>query len=206
MNIIKFRKKSTVAIALSLILGLFLSGCATTLGFAKDTSSETPPSPHSSSVSSSTVAPASSAAIVSPNQNAGADSSGATLNPSSQNGGKEFYGNWKTAACIAKSASYALSEEEIQEQIGTIVSYEENLYKKGTAEITLAGYTETTEDSAQFQNNFGISLADIGITEDTAEAVAVGAEGDFFGGTFYIRDSNTLVIYYDGVFFEATRV
>lgn len=118
---------------------------------------------------------------------------------------KSFYGTWKVKSCIGTSASYALSEDEINSLIGTTITYGSDVFKNGDTKISVSKYEEEHETADQFYENFGIHLTDIEITEDNVNDVFIGVEGEFFGDNFYIKDSNTLVIYYVGVFFEAIR-
>lgn len=119
--------------------------------------------------------------------------------------GRIYYGDWLITACKGTSAVYALSQEEIDERVGTVITYQPASYSWNGNEMAVQGYEEDTVTREVFQNDFGISLYDLEMTNEEMLSVGVIAEGDLFGGQFYALDKNTLMVYYEGVFFEGVR-
>lgn len=119
---------------------------------------------------------------------------------------EDFYGSWKIVSKAGTSAAYALSEDEINALIGSTITYGSDVYKNGDSEIAITGYEQKTETADDLYNDFRVQLTDLGVTAETIQSVTVNAEGDFVGSTFFPVDSDTLLIYYEGVFFNATRV
>lgn len=118
---------------------------------------------------------------------------------------KGFYGDWKVTKRAGESKIYALSEEEISSFIGTTFTYGDGVYKNGSDEIEITSYEEGLETADQFYSDFSIQLTDIGIEKDSVPTVSLEAKSNFFGANIYVKDKDTLVILYEGVFFEAVR-
>ncbi len=183
-----------------IVIGMLSTACSTTAMNAQDSSLNTTQSKNTVSMEIDTSADS----VIETQQVEETSALSDNADPAIT-GVKPFYGTWEVKSRIGTSAAYALSEDEMNGLIGIMVTYGSDVYKNGIAEIDISGYEEEKETSDQFYKNFGIHLTDIGITENTVDNVFVGAEGEFFGANFYIKDLNTLVIYYEGVFFEAIR-
>ena len=56
------------------------------------------------------------------------------------------------------------------------------------------------------KSSFHISLADAGIDAEQTLSILDKIEGTLFGLYFYVKDANTIIIYYEGVFFESNRI
>jgi len=75
------------------------------------------------------------------------------------------------------------------------------------------GWFDDTKDMVRSINNqkkidfviHGGDVTDFGITKEKILLVNISTEGEFFGNYFYVLDKNTLLIYSEGVFFEAKR-
>lgn len=123
----------------------------------------------------------------------------------SSNDSKPFYGDWKVTKRVGESKIYALSEEEISSFIGTLFTYGDGVYKNGSDEIEITSYEEGIETADQFYSDFSVQLADIGIKKDSVPTVSLEAKSNFFGANIYVKDKDTLIILYEGVFFEVVR-
>lgn len=123
--------------------------------------------------------------------------------------GKIWYGDWEVVSCAGKSAVYALSEEEIQNCIGTQLHYDEadlTTYRIVESSIDLTGAKIETKDMApeDWDSLFRVRAQDLGI-DHTVESVSLLVEGNIFGTYFMVLDDDTLLIPYEGVFFTAKR-
>ncbi len=120
-------------------------------------------------------------------------------------GETSFYGDYEITACRGKALTYAMSEEEIEETIGDTLSYQESnyAYNGNTMETS---YQETIYDADQMYEDFCIQASELGIKEKEITLVTTLTEGEFIGNYIYILDPNTLLIYYEGVFFQADRI
>jgi hypothetical protein len=118
-----------------------------------------------------------------------------------------YYGDFRVTACKGTAAAYALSQEEIEDIIGTTLSYQADsyVYNKNAMDISQYGYGQDLYNTDNMYIDFNVSASDLGITEEEVLAVGILVEGDMFGSYFYVLDENTLLIYYQGVFFEACR-
>lgn len=119
-----------------------------------------------------------------------------------------YLGVWEITGCRGTAAVYALSEEEIDGMIGKTVTYEaDKFFYDNSEEGGAVLYREEMMTDSRLDEDFGVAYADLGISgSELLHVEAEGVEGNFFGIYFYVVDENTLMIYYDGVFFEAVRV
>ena len=118
---------------------------------------------------------------------------------------KSYYGDWLITGCLGTSAVYALSQEEIDDYVGTQITYENDQYSYNGNSISINGYEEQMETTETFAVDFGVPYSELGINEGEILSVSAMTEGNFFGGYFYVIDENTLMIYYEGVFFKGVR-
>ena len=116
-----------------------------------------------------------------------------------------YYGTWKVTSSICVAPVSAISLEESELYHGTVLKYEEDRFVwKGEiydAPVYQAD-TETSDEFAESYNNL-LTFSDLGLTGSEATVVAVDCET--FGNYFYVKDENTLIISFNGVFFEASR-
>lgn len=116
-----------------------------------------------------------------------------------------FYGDYQITACKGTAIACAMSPEEIDAAIGDVLSFQENTYGwNGNTMVT--GYQEGTYSADQMFDDFGIQASELGIEKNGLLLVTVSTEGDFIGDYLYVLDENTLLIYYEGVFFEAKKL
>lgn len=57
-----------------------------------------------------------------------------------------------------------------------------------------------------FAESYISTLADLGVEQDEVTYVQAACEGNVFGFMFYVIDESTMLVYYEGVFFEAHKV
>lgn len=125
---------------------------------------------------------------------------------------KSYYGTWKVESVAGTAAAYAMSEEEIQEMLGTSLTYQEDLFLfqfpgKDKYDIQIGGYEEEgTLTNEMFEEAYGNTLPNLGVEQEEVTGVQVASEGNVFGFMFYIIDDSTMLVYYEGVFFEAHKV
>lgn len=119
-----------------------------------------------------------------------------------------YYGKYQVTSCLGTAATYAMSEEEINEKLGKTLSYSgaEVVYGEAVIAVSEYGYEEESYPVDRLYSDFRIQAADLGITSTEITAVSVLTEGNFFGNYFFVVDSDNLIVYYEGVFFEAKRV
>jgi hypothetical protein len=120
-------------------------------------------------------------------------------------GGSGFYGDYRITACKGTAAAYAMSQEEIDATIGNVLSYQESTYALNGNTID-TNYQEETYSVDQMSDDFGIQASKLGINENEILNVTALTEGNFIGNYLYVIDENTLLVYYEGVFFEAKRI
>ncbi len=100
-----------------------------------------------------------------------------------------------------------MSEEDCSALVGTRFEYfKDYAIYDDQAPSGFPQYFESTQTADDFLSIYqGTSLETLGISKDSIQVVAIeNASG--IGDTFYIKDENTLIIPWDGVFFEVQRV
>lgn len=117
---------------------------------------------------------------------------------------KIYYGTWIVRSPIATSTVYALTEEEINRMEGSEIIYSKDEYTFQETVCDTPSYQETLLSEEEFERDWKLKLSDLGLKEKEVTAVSV-ENSDFFGKLIFIKDENTLIIYYDGVYFEAVK-
>ncbi|WP_312426802.1 hypothetical protein [Lacrimispora sp.] len=133
------------------------------------------------------------------------DKSGLAENQDDIIKGSGFYGDYRITACKGTAAAYAMSQEEIDATIGNILSYQESAYAWNGNTIE-TNYQEETYSVDQIFDDFGIQATKLGIEGKEISHVTAMTEGNFIGNYIYVLDETTLLVYYEGVFFEAKRI
>ena len=117
-----------------------------------------------------------------------------------------YLGTWQITSSTFGAYS-AMSEEDCSALVGTRFEYF-NDYAIYDDEHRLDSpqYIESILTADDFSSIYqGTSLETLGISKDSIQVVAIENAGGI-GDTFYIKDENTLIIPWDGVFFEVQRV
>lgn len=127
----------------------------------------------------------------------------------------DYYGHWEVQALAGTANVYALSQEELDDCIGTVIGYGGTsytckmpaAYDLYTTRLSVSGYEEGADTEEDFLNNWRITPDSLGLNMDAVPCVTVGiSEPDAFGAFFYMKDANTILVYYMGAFFEASRI
>ena len=117
-----------------------------------------------------------------------------------------YLGTWQITSSTF-SAYSAMSEEDCSALMGTRFEYfNDYAIYDNQHRLDSPQYIESILTADDFSSIYqGTSLETLGISKDSIQVVAIeNAIG--IGDTFYIKDENTLIIPWDGVFFEVQRV
>lgn len=117
-----------------------------------------------------------------------------------------YLGTWSITSSTFGAYS-AMSEEDCSALVGTRFEYfKDYAIYDDQHRLDSPQYFESTQTADDFSSIYqGTSLETLGVSQDSIQVVAIeNASG--IGDTFYIKDENTLIIPWDGVFFEAQRV
>ena len=100
-----------------------------------------------------------------------------------------------------------MSEEDCSALVGTRFEYfKDYAIYDDQHRLDSPQYFESTQTADDFSSIYqGTTLETLGIFKDSIQVVAIENAGGI-GDTFYIKDENTLIIPWDGVFFEVQRV
>lgn len=131
-----------------------------------------------------------------------------TVAPSSDvsSSSPSYLGTWQITSSTFGAYS-AMSEEDCSALVGTRFEYfKDYAIYDDQHRLDSPQYFESTQTADDFSSIYqGTSLETLGIFKDSIQVVAIeNASG--IGDTFYIKDENTLIIPWDGVFFEVQRV
>lgn len=118
---------------------------------------------------------------------------------------QSYYGKWKVTEYYAPYIT-AIATEEMNALIGAECEYGLDAFISQGNKLDSPQYSEGEETKADFEAGWEnqITFETLGITTDTVKKISVDNSYDF-GSTFYIRDANTIMILYEGVFFEAVK-
>lgn len=117
-----------------------------------------------------------------------------------------YLGTWQITSSTFGAYS-AMSEEDCSALVGTRFEYfNDYAIYDNQHRLDSPQYIESILTADDFSSIYqGTSLETLGISRDSIQVVAIeNASG--IGDTFYIKDENTLIIPWDGVFFEVQRV
>ena len=119
---------------------------------------------------------------------------------------RSYLGTWQITSSTFGAYS-AMSEEDCSALVGTRFEYfKDYAIYDDEHRLDSPKYIESILTADDFSSIYqGTSLETLGISKDSIQVVAIeNASG--IGDTFYIKDENTLIIPWDGVFFEMQRI
>lgn len=116
-----------------------------------------------------------------------------------------YYGKWKVTQYYAAYIT-ALSREEMDARIGTEYEYGAEVFISDGQQLDAPQYSESEVQKADFEMDYQgqLTFEQLGITTDTIKQISIDNSYDC-GSTYFIKDDNTILILYEGVFFEAVR-
>lgn len=126
---------------------------------------------------------------------------------------KMFYGEWEVAEVLGRHQKEPLEMEIAEELIGnSIAFYREEILIDGIQVVKDPGYHFTIIPVIPDKKyiRYMPSLKEIGITGNYFIYVYIynvfDQTGDLFGAEFYIKDDQTLVMFYQEVYYELKRI
>ena len=126
--------------------------------------------------------------------------------PDGSSSSPSYLGTWQITSSTFGAYS-AMSEEDCSALMGTRFEYfNDYAIYDNQHRLDSPQYIESILTADDFSSIYqDTSLETLGISKDSIQVVAIeNASG--IGDTFYIKDENTLIIPWDGVFFEVQRV
>ena len=130
----------------------------------------------------------------------------AAPSPDVSSSSPSYLGTWQITSSTFGAYS-AMSEEDCSALMGTRFEYfNDYAIYDDQHRLDSPQYIESIQTADDFSSIYqGTSLETLGISKDSIQVVAIeNASG--IGDTFYIKDENTLIIPWDGVFFEMQRI
>lgn len=126
---------------------------------------------------------------------------------------KEYLGVWEIKNSIKTNNVYALSNEEQKEIIGQYISYEEDKVSYSENNYYMKPYyKKTVVSKSDFEFGYkGVTFEQLNIPQDEIIKIEIFKDSQYekkeyrMFTNFYIKDENTLILVYEGVFFELKR-
>ncbi len=130
----------------------------------------------------------------------------AAPSPDESSSSPSYLGTWQITSSTFGAYS-AMSEEDCSALMGTRFEYfNDYAIYDDQHRLDSPQYIESIQTADDFSSIYqGTSLETLGISKDSIQVVAIENAGGI-GDTFYIKDENTLIIPWDGVFFEVQRI
>ena len=130
----------------------------------------------------------------------------AAPSPDVSSSSPSYLGTWQITSSTFGAYS-AMSEEDCSALVGTRFEYfKDYAIYDDEHRLDSPKYIESILTADDFSSIYqGTSLETLGISKDSIQVVAIENAGGI-GDTFYIKDENTLIIPWDGVFFEVQRI
>ena len=130
----------------------------------------------------------------------------AAPSPDVSSSSPSYLGTWQITSSTFGAYS-AMSEEDCSALMGTRFEYfNDYAIYDDQHRLDSPQYIESILTADDFSSIYqGTSLETLGISKDSIQVVAIENAGGI-GDTFYIKDENTLIIPWDGVFFEVQRI
>ena len=124
-----------------------------------------------------------------------------------------YLGKWLVKRVVAFAKISAIEDEEIKKFINKELVYSLNEAKIDNKLLENPYYKKSQISDDEFFEKGYIYLEDIGINKDNVNKVEVFSKNtnDYayawyeFGGIFYIKDNDTLIVDYKGAYFEVKR-
>ncbi|SFJ22973.1 hypothetical protein SAMN02799624_03723 [Paenibacillus sp. UNC496MF] len=126
------------------------------------------------------------------NANAPADESAST---------PAYFGDW-TVKGVAGSTAVSTAPDD--SMIGTKATYASDKAVFGKDEIQKPEYKEEELAKGDFASEYRVQLKDLGIDADSVKAVTIG-DGASPGSFFVVKDAQTLLVLWDGNFYELQK-
>lgn len=120
-----------------------------------------------------------------------------------------FYGTWKVMDYQSAAIS-ALSADDMESHRGIVIVYQSDLVLLDGEKVSEDGFTYETEDNTYDYDSlieaFEANLGEWWNNISEVTCVTIDSSDIFFGDQFFIVDSDTIWIYYEGVFFLAKKI
>lgn len=122
-----------------------------------------------------------------------------------------YYGKWVVTRDVATSHIFGLSDEEIKAFFQKELYFAKNVAKfdqdKNVCKNPL--YTQRILTADGFWDEFRAQIKNLGINADQVTFYTICSkpdeDWDSFGEFFIVKDKNTLIAFWQGVFFELKR-
>lgn len=124
-----------------------------------------------------------------------------------------YLGDWEITAALGNAPSCAMSQEELDACVGLTISYGEDRFTaEGLTCEFLPGtaYSENIITAEEFTAACQLEPSELGVSASMLLHVTVGIQGNIgqnrlLGRDFFVLDSDRLLVYCDGAFFQAER-
>lgn len=127
---------------------------------------------------------------------------------------ESYYGKWSVKKVIGYAKVSALDSEEAGSYIGRKLLCKKKKVQFNASICNKPWYKISRISNKEFFKKGYVTLKNIGINNESITKVVIYSKNidDYkyywnnFGGTFYIKNKNILIVDFDGVYFELIRV
>ena len=120
-----------------------------------------------------------------------------------------LFGTWKVKQILPTTNIAGLSQEQADSLIGTCVAYSDSSATSAGVLLRPPGYKTSVWSVTEFFQHRFSHLEELGISDTIVTVVELEGGDDlpvaFFGGTVFMK-KKTIVVDYEGIFFELARV
>ncbi len=120
-----------------------------------------------------------------------------------------YYGTWEVKDSQSADVS-ALSSDEVSTFVGKCITYQADAVRMDgeTARVGFVTYETdaAASDEASIMEEYRANLGEWWNNVSEVTGITVDSPEAFFGHRFFVVDSDTIWIFYEGVFFLAKRV
>jgi hypothetical protein len=123
-----------------------------------------------------------------------------------------FFGEWQLKRILTTGPVLQNSESDMKSYIGRKLSYSKNSVQDNTNICNKPFYKISQVPKDDFESGNRVSFSKLGLNANAITQVNVVTDQelkndwDSMGSFFYIKDSNTLIVYLGGYYLEAERI
>lgn len=119
-----------------------------------------------------------------------------------------FYGTWQVMDYQSAAIS-ALSADDMESRRGLVIAYQSDSVLLDGEKVNDDSFTYKTEENTYDYDSllevYGANLGEWWNNISEVTFVTIDSNDNFFGSQFFVVDSDTIWIYYEGVFFLAKK-
>jgi hypothetical protein len=124
----------------------------------------------------------------------------------------EYYGKWKVNKAYKTGTISTLSLDDINKVIGKVIIYSPDSAIFENDKCNKPFYKEMIYSQEKFESESKTNFDDLDIMAETVTGVEIYTDEkykniwDNMADSFFVKDKNTLILFYEGTYFELARI